>query len=218
MSLRLDSGEARLWYVHTEDAGDPALAEEYRRLMSAEEAASERRYMREVNQLEHRVARALVRTTLSRCTEVDPRDWVFRPGPHGRPEIAYPETPGLRFNLSHTAGLVACLVGRDRTVGVDVENTTREAEYFDLAQRYFAPAEVAQLRALPPTEQRARFFQMWTLKEAYVKARGLGLSLPLDHFAFSFANDRPAVAASIRCSAIAPSAGSSPRTCGRART
>jgi 4'-phosphopantetheinyl transferase len=196
MTASLARDEAHLWYVRTDDVGghaaDPALTDEYRRLMSADEAARERRYHRPANRLEHRVARALVRTTLSRYRDVDPRDWIFAAGENGRPEIADPPEPELRFNLSHAPGLVACLVARDRSVGVDVENTGRPTDALEIAERYFAPGEVAELRALPPEERRARFFGIWTLKEAYVKARGLGITVPLDGFAFSLMGGGPA--------------------------
>jgi 4'-phosphopantetheinyl transferase len=92
----------------------------------------------------------------------------------------------LRFNLSHTAGLVACAVALDRDVGVDVEHLWPPTFDIGLARHHFAPAEVAGLEALPPEARRARFFALWTLKEAYIKARGLGLALPLERFAFDF--------------------------------
>ena len=184
MSKWLADEEAHLWYVNTGDVGDVDLTAEYRRLMNPEELAAEQRYWTAASQLQHRVARALVRTTLSRYSDVDPRDWVFRRGPYGRPEVAFPQNSRLRFNLSHTAGMVACLVALDRDVGVDVENTARKTLFIELAERHFASLEVAELRVLPPDQVPGRFLTIWTLKEAYLKARGVGLGVALDRFAF----------------------------------
>ena len=129
------------------------------------------------------ITRALVRTTLSRHHDVPPERWRFRTNGHGRPEIAAPASP-LRFNLSHTNGLVVCLVSRGRAVGVDVESLERAGRWVDLADRYFAPREAAALRRVNAAGRAVRFLEYWTLKEAYIKARGLGLALPLADFSF----------------------------------
>jgi 4'-phosphopantetheinyl transferase len=132
-------------------------------------------------------SRVLVRTALSAHAPVAPERWAFELGAHGRPEIAAGlcDRP-LRFNLSHTAGLVACAVTIGRDVGIDVEWRRRSGNLRALAERYFAPQELAELAALSEPRFRERFFDYWTLKEAYVKARGLGLlSLPLRQVAFT---------------------------------
>ncbi len=97
--------------------------------------------------------------------------------------------PRYPFNLSHTSGLVVCGVSGGAEIGVDVEAISRDAPDMALARRYFAAAEYEALRQLPHHDQRKRFFTYWTLKEAYVKARGIGLSLPLDGFAFESTDD-----------------------------
>jgi 4'-phosphopantetheinyl transferase len=91
---------------------------------------------------------------------------------------------GLHFNLSRATDFVVCAVADEEEVGVDVEDVTRAVEHLAIAAEFFAPDEVRALDELPAAEQRARFFTLWTLKEAYVKARGMGLSLPLDQFWF----------------------------------
>jgi 4'-phosphopantetheinyl transferase len=94
----------------------------------------------------------------------------------------------LRFNLSNTRGLIVCLVARDREVGVDVEDTHRHGETVAIADRFFSPSESASLNKQPLHKQRDRFFDYWTLKEAYIKARGMGLAIPLDHFSYHVEN------------------------------
>ena len=126
-----------------------------------------------------------MRTVLSRYVAVDPSIWRFERNKYGKPAIAYPRgIPPLSFNLSNTTGLIACLVALGRDVGIDVEDTTRLGETVEIVDQFFSPTEVAALRALPSNDQRYRFFEYWTLKEAYIKARGMGLALPLEQFSF----------------------------------
>jgi 4'-phosphopantetheinyl transferase len=170
--------------VAPEGVERPALLQGYRALLSAEERAQQRRFRFARNRHDYLVTRALVRTVLSRYHAIDPRAWRFARNAYGRPYVAEPAGAGLVFNVSHAPGLIACVVARDREVGLDIEDTTRRSETAKIADRYFSPLEVTALRALPAADQRARFFEYWTLKESYIKARGMGLSLPLDQFSF----------------------------------
>ena len=187
----LDDRRIDLWYVPTDAVADPALLDEYRRLLTPDELQQEQRFRFERERLQHVVARALVRTALSHYTGGDPGAWRFAPNAFGKPFLAGPSPPPLEFNLSHTPGLVVCLVALSREVGVDAEDLTRTVDYLALGRRFFAAAEVAALETLPPQEHPAAFFRFWTFKEAYVKACGLGLSVPLGDFAFTLAADRP---------------------------
>lgn len=161
-------------------------------LLTPEETARGARYVRPQDRASFVLTRALVRTTLSRYGPVAPRDWRFVTNAHDCPFVAEAQagSPVLRFNISHTNGLVALAVARGHRVGVDVEAVTRPV-LEDIPERHFAPDEVRDLRALPAAEQPLVFFDYWTLKEAYIKARGLGLALPLDQFAFALATGSP---------------------------
>jgi 4'-phosphopantetheinyl transferase len=176
--------EVHVWYVFSDRVTDPELLACYQDLMSPEEAKRHERFMQAKDRHQHLIARALVRTTLSRYAEAPPEAWTFTANRYGRPEIAGPIRTPLRFNLSHTRGLVVCALAWDREVGVDVENVTRPGDYVHLAQRFFAPSEAAHVASLPAERQRDVFFDYWTLKESYIKARGMGLALPLGDFAF----------------------------------
>ncbi len=96
------------------------------------------------------------------------------------------DPPPLELNLSHTDGLILCAVSCRAAVGVDVEETTRSVEFLPLARRFFAPCETAFLEALPPDRLSEAFYRLWTLKEAYLKARGSGLGIPLEGFSFQW--------------------------------
>ncbi len=173
-----------LFFVNPDAVRDEGLLRAYRDLLSDEERRRHDRFHFEHDRHHFLVAHALLRTAVGRYVEADPGGLEFVTDHRGRPELA----PGqgkrpARFNLSHTRGLVVVGVTPEHDVGVDVE---REREVnLAVADRHFAPSEVAALGALPGlSEQRQRFFTYWTLKESYIKARGEGLRLPLDRFAF----------------------------------
>lgn len=181
----LTTDRADLWLARPEAAHDPGLVRAYEALMAPEEREQRDRFRFAAHRHSYLVTRALVRTVLSRYADVDPAAWDFVRNAYGRPEIAGPAgVPHLRFNLSHTAGLVACLVTLEHEVGVDVEQAERGGDLLKIAERFFSPREAAELRGQPQGRQRDRFLEYWTLKESYIKARGLGLSLPLQRFSF----------------------------------
>jgi 4'-phosphopantetheinyl transferase len=188
--LSLSPEEVHLWAVELERVDAPRLLEAYQRLLNAEERERHGRFRFERHRHQFLVSHALVRTTLSRYAPVPPEAWAFVTNSYGRPEVAA-GLPGLRFNLSHTDGMAVCAVAPGLDVGVDVEDAERRGQTVEIADSFFAPAEVTALRALPVERQRERFFTYWTLKEAYIKARGMGLSLPLDQFAFHLEPGRP---------------------------
>ena len=167
----------------------------YRAYLSDDEAARMTRFFQPADATRFLVGRALARTMLSQHAAVRPLGWPFLIDEHGRPVLAFtpPGAPDLRFNLSHTDGLVACAVTVGREVGVDVEHTGRRLLH-DVPERFFSPREVQDLRAQPAEEQDVVFFDYWTLKESYIKARGLGLKLPLRHFSFLLHGPTPAIA------------------------
>ena len=291
----LPPGHVHLWAAQPEQCQKPPLLAHYRRLLDETETADWLRFRVEKKRREHLVARALVRTVLSRYAPVRPEQWRFRRSPAGkpaidwpqilpagievpanpparhdappsaggakdgprrlppghevptnipgqphparhetprpegpgrdwtrvfppggevpanipgqphpaRPEVARPEGPGgdwtqvfppsgevptnmpsLEFNLSHTEGMILCAVTAGYPIGVDIEDTTRPAEFLPLARRFFHPAEIALLENLPTDQLPRAFYRLWTLKEAYLKAVGAGLTGRLDAFGF----------------------------------
>jgi 4'-phosphopantetheinyl transferase len=146
------------------------------------------------------ISRCLLRHALSWYAPVPEDAWQFARSGYGRPYVAAPSAyRDLRFNLSHTSGLVALALRKGGAIGIDVENTTREIDVRGLAERFFAPAETKAVMASGPVQQQERFFAYWTLKEAYIKARGMGLSLPLESFWFELEPPPPQLRCTPRC-------------------
>lgn len=185
--LTLGAGDVHLWYCFYDQVTDPRLLEAYAALMTPDESAQHRRFVFEKDRHEYLVTRALVRTVLSRYAGVEPAALRFVRNEFGRPFMSGPPgVPWPSFNLSNTRGLIACAVGApgQGELGVDVEDVERRGETVSIAESVFSKAEVRALRSLPAARQRERFFAYWTLKESYIKARSMGLSIPLDQFSF----------------------------------
>jgi len=182
--LPLHPDKIELWLAFCDEIADEGLLADYRRLLVEEERQKEARFHLAHDRHRYLITRALVRSVLSRYAAVAPQDWCFEEDAYGRPQIvnADPVARRITFNISHTRSLVVLGVTCERALGVDTEDFhTRQAE-LGIADHYFAADEVAQLRTTPPDLQQTRFFEYWTLKESYIKARGMGLSLPLDGF------------------------------------
>ena len=188
--LPITSAEVHVWLAFYDAIDDGRLHAAYRALLSDDEKAQEPRFHFAHDRRRYLVTRALVRTVLSRYVPLAPAAWMFSKNEYGCPAIANPEAGDLSFNLSHTRSVIALAVTRGRAVGVDVENVRDRAIAIDIADRFFAPQEVAALQTVPPQNQQDRFFEYWTFKESYIKARGMGLSLPLDKFHFHYAGER----------------------------
>lgn len=186
--LPLPEDEVHLWYTRFERWPDDSLLSPYEAMLSAEEQARQRRFLYPKHRRQFLISHALVRLVLSHYAGDAPAAWRFLTKAHGKPALASAAAQAdLRFNLSHTDSLAVVAVATGREVGVDAENVERRDPGIDLARRYFAPEEVAQLTRLDDDQRKSGFFDFWTLKESYIKARGLGLALPLDAFGFHLA-------------------------------
>jgi 4'-phosphopantetheinyl transferase len=199
-SLRLGVGQVDVWLTSLHGVCSE-LQRACLQLLSEPERAKWQRFVAEDARLQYLVSRALVRTTLSRYAEVPERAWQFETNRYGRPHVSQPQDlRKFRFNLSNTTGLVVCAVAKDCDIGIDVENFARDLDTDALAPNVFAPMELADFSAHgTPGGRRNRFFSYWTLKEAYIKARGMGLSLPLDSFWFELGGPSPLLHVTERC-------------------
>jgi 4'-phosphopantetheinyl transferase len=190
-TIPLSPAEIHLWLSYCDEVADERLYSACRELLNAAEKEQELRFYFSRDRRRYLMTRALVRTVLSRYVSIDPREWIFSTNAYGRPDIvnAAARDACLSFNISHTQSLIVLGVTKRRALGVDVENVCGREVSTDIADRYFAPQEVAVLTATPLSQQQYRFFEYWTFKEAYLKARGMGLSLPLDKFSFHYPNE-----------------------------
>jgi 4'-phosphopantetheinyl transferase len=127
-------------------------------------------------------ARALLRTILGRWLDRDPGGLSFLVGSHGKPYLAESDGEPPFFNVAHSGDHALIAVTRHAPVGVDIEIVREAPDPLAIAERFFSARETAAIRQLPRDRQRLAFFQHWTLKEAYVKALGTGLSHPFDGF------------------------------------
>jgi 4'-phosphopantetheinyl transferase len=179
-----DADAIALWLADPARLDDAPRDAAAHALLDDDERAREERFLFERDRRLYVAAHALLRTTLSRHAAVAPGAWRFSAEPSGRPVIVAPiPVPPLGFSLTHCPGLVGCAVVAGREIGVDVE-AIRDVPH-ELAASVLAPAESAALAALPIGARAERFYALWTLKEAYVKARGTGLALPLPAIAFA---------------------------------
>lgn len=165
------------------------LADELRHLLSDDERRRAARFHFERDRRRFSAGRGVLRDILGRYLNTAPQELRFHYDAHGKPSLYGSD---LRFNLSHSGGLALFAVTTGGQVGVDVERIRPEVMQEGLAKRYFSPREAAALEALPPEQQPAGFFNCWTRKEAYIKARGEGLSIPLDSFDVSLEPGEPA--------------------------
>jgi len=189
--LNLAGDEIHVWLAFDDEVRDSELIAAYEAMLEPSE--QERRARLQSEELRHQflITRALQRTALAGYAPgVAPRDLRFVAGPHGKPAIAAEFAPlNLHFSVAHTQGLVALAVSRGATLGIDVENVTARTAPLAIANRFFTAREAGDLASLPPAEQSARFYALWTLKESWIKATGLGIGAGLGNVSFEFGRD-----------------------------
>jgi 4'-phosphopantetheinyl transferase len=185
--------EIHLWLTNPATITDQALLDRYKGLLGSDELGSYSALAQAEHRREYLISQAFLRDVLSNYAGDDMQTLEFERNASGKPSLKHssPDLPGelesLQFNLSHSAELMACCVTRAGAVGVDVEALPTDNGMLEDADNYFSSSEVASLQNLDSAEQRRIFCKIWTLKEAYIKARGEGLSLALDSFSFECA-------------------------------
>ena len=189
--IELKPGEVHFFYSVVGEIQSPFLLEKYRGISSKEEQSKIDRYKFERDRKCCLVTRGLVRFVLSQCTHLPPQSFEFIENRYGKPclKTGVTDIP-IRFNLSHAGGLTACAVALDHEIGIDVEDSRREIE-MNIADRFFSRQESAYLDQAK--DKQGVFFDFWTLKESYIKAVGMGLSIPLDKFSFIMGPDDTAI-------------------------
>jgi 4'-phosphopantetheinyl transferase len=188
----LAANAIHVWRAALERSDDELSACE--RILSADERARADRFCFGRDRRHYIAGRGILRMLLGRYLHCDPAALTFCYNAHGKPTLASPVSD-LRFNVSHSHGLILYGVTRGRELGIDVEHVRGEVLVEQLADRFFSPREVAALRDVPPASRRDAFFRIWTRKEAYLKGTGKGLTLPLDCFDVSLTPGQAALLA-----------------------
>lgn len=181
-SLSLGGREVHVWRTRLDD-GDWGRA-----LLNEEEAARADRFIRDIHGRRFAAARGALRVLIGRYLSVEAAGVAFDYNEFGKPSLA-PELAShrLEFNVSHSEDMALLAFSRSRVLGVDIEQLRERADFEKLARRYFSPAEVRSLEGMPILERLPAFYRCWTRKEAYIKAKGKGLSISLSSFDVAFA-------------------------------
>ncbi|MHB8974528.1 MAG: 4'-phosphopantetheinyl transferase family protein [Pirellulaceae bacterium] len=186
MTTSLGQEQVHVGYCLTDDPPWADVQPHYLSLLSTDECERYHRFMFDKDRRQFLLARALVRTMLSRYAPVAPRDWAFQYSAKGKPSVASQlGLSHLQFSHSHAQEVVACAITHSYPVGVDVESAGRDVN-LKIARHCLAPAELQLFTGTDRTAQQTLLMRHWTLKEAYSKARGLGLSLGFTEYSFSF--------------------------------
>jgi 4'-phosphopantetheinyl transferase len=177
----LAEDEVHLWRV---DLGAVAEGEQrWRQILSEEERARAARFHFLRDRRYFTATRALLRMILGSYADYDPKELVFHYSETQKPSLSSAKSGRqIEFNVSHSGEVALLAFTQGRAVGVDVEKVRQDFEHEAIACRFFSEREQRQLAALAPEQRYPGFFRCWTRKEAYIKAQGVGLSLPLDQF------------------------------------
>jgi 4'-phosphopantetheinyl transferase len=179
--LALPDNQVHLWH-----AGLDVESAELNRLeatLSSDERARASRFYFEKDRQCFVARRGILRQILSRYLGCEAREMEFGYGPYGKPFLtSISGEAELRFNLAHSHGMTLFGIARNREIGVDLERVDQSFAYHQIAERFFSRRECSMLRNLPYSQHEEAFFNCWTRKEAYVKAHGAGLQMPLDSF------------------------------------
>jgi len=189
----LQPDEIHFFYTMPDEIQDRLLLEKYHEVTSKKEKEKTDRYLFKKNRHNCLVTRGLQRFVLSQCTNIPPESLVFEENRYGKPYIKPGSTNiPIKFNLSHAKGLTACAVILNKEIGIDVEDSTRKIN-LNIADRFFSRQESEYIQNMHEHKKKETFFDFWTLKESYIKAKGRGLSIPLAKFSFKINDNKTSI-------------------------
>lgn len=180
-SLQLQAGEVHIW-MGVQDRTESECSR-FLRILSPDERMRAEQFRFEEHRLKFIARHGILRTILGKYLGVPAHTVLFHHGANGKPELAKAfRRSGVVFNISHSNGLALFAFARNHEIGVDIEHVRDIPEMEHIIERFFSPGERAFIHATPPLERRDAFFDCWTRKEAFIKATGTGLALPLSSF------------------------------------
>ena len=196
-TISLGINEVHVWRAPLDQPS--SHIDSFRHTLAADEQTKADRFYFQNDRDHFIAAHGVLRAILGRYLDRAPECLSFCYGSHGKPALVGESgADAIHFNMSHSHGVALYAVARSRAVGIDLEFVRRELEIEQIAERFFSHRETATLRALPADLRRCAFFLCWTRKEAYIKAKGEGLSMPLDRFDVSLVPGEPAALLSTR--------------------
>lgn len=172
---------------------EPQSLERLERLLSSDELSRANRFVYAEHRRRFVACRGVLRSFLGSHLDLDPASINLKTEKHGKPRLADPGSLDIRFNLTHSRELAVFAFALSREVGIDIEEIRQDRDIDEIAARYFSRRERSELAAVSPRDGVHAFFRCWTRKEAYLKARGDGLSVPLDSFDVTVLRDAPLV-------------------------
>lgn len=191
LDLTLDLGEIHVWRVSL--AQTESCLQSLQQTLSPDERTKADRFRFPKDRSQFIVSRGALRAILSRYLNISSHILRFDYNPYGKPSLIVTQGGNtLRFNLSHSRGMALIAITKNRDIGVDIEGINPNFSCLEIAEKFFSPLENSVLRSLPEHLQATAFFTCWTRKEAYIKAVGKGLSIPLNQFDVSLAPGEPA--------------------------
>ena len=186
--MRIIDSEIHLWHRNHGDFSLDALQGECLHWLTDRELLRYHRFYFDRHRKQLLLGRFLIRSVLSQyLQDLAPQQWCFVQNDHGKPALDPAQNSlGVYFNLSHSGDKLVLAISTIESIGVDIESTDKPRKVTRIAERFFSQAEIADLLGLNADQQLHRFYQLWTLKEAYIKSCGLGLAIPLRQFSYSF--------------------------------
>lgn len=189
--LRRAIGQVHVWHASLDL--EPAVFRHLENTLSVDERQRASRFYFPRDRRRFVAGRGLLRDVLARYTNSHPAELHFTYNDYGKPQLHQSERANaIRFNLSHSKGIIVLAVSRERNVGIDIETLRGDTSILDVADSFFSRNEVLRLHALPTHLRCEAFYRCWVRKEAYIKARGMGLSIPLHSFEVSLSPGSPA--------------------------
>jgi 4'-phosphopantetheinyl transferase len=191
--LNLQSQHVDVWRIHLDLGLDSVKS--FESTLSADESQRASRFHLDKDRQHFIISHFSLRDVLGRYLNLEPAELGFSIDQYGKPSLLKHK---LEFNLSHSGSFALVAVTQSRIIGVDVERMREGISSLSIARQYFSPAEIAELETVPAEQKETAFFACWTRKEAFIKAKGLGLSLPLDSFDVSLTPDEPSILRAVR--------------------
>ena len=188
--LTLAANEIHAWHIDQAEFDKSELEAYCLDWLTEKEMGRYKRFTFDHHRKQFLLGRMLIRKTLSEYANIAPDKWNFIENKYGKPAIA-PELnhSSLFFNLSHSGDRQVLVLAKTEAIGVDIESSNKPRRVVKISDRYFSPLEVGEMMALPDSDRLSRFYDLWTLKEAYIKACGLGLAIPLQQFSYQFPSE-----------------------------